>query len=64
MKFVCVVVLSLSFAFVALAQTPSPSKADATTEKELVAIAQELFDAVAIGNKAPWQAIFDGNACF
>jgi len=55
MKFVWLVVLWLGFSFVSLAQTPSPGKADAATEKELAAIAQELFDAVAIGNKAPWE---------
>ena len=55
MKLVCVVLLSLGLSFVALAQTPSQSKADAATEKELAAIAQELFDAVAVGNKAPWE---------
>lgn len=55
MKSTCAVLLFLSFCFVALAQPPSPGKADAATEKELVAIAQELFDAVAVGNKAPWE---------
>ena len=55
MKFVSTVLILLSLSFVALAQTPSQSKADAATEKELVAIAQELFDAVAVGNKAPWE---------
>ena len=47
--------LLLCFCFAALAQAPAQSKADAATEKELVAIAQELFDAVAVGNKAPWE---------
>lgn len=55
MKLVWVVLVSLSVCFAAQAQMPSQSKADAATEKELVAIAQELFDAVAIGNKAPWE---------
>ena len=55
MKSTCAVLLLLCFCFVALAQTPSQSKSDAATEKELVAIAQELFDAVAVGNKAPWE---------
>jgi hypothetical protein len=55
MKLICAVLISLSVSFGALAQTPSQSKSDAATEKELVAIAQELFDAVAVGNKAPWE---------
>jgi Domain of unknown function (DUF4440) len=55
MKVVWVACISLSVCFAALAQTPSQSKSGAATEKELVAIAQELFDAVAVGNKAPWE---------
>ncbi|HSS19781.1 MAG TPA: DUF4440 domain-containing protein [Pyrinomonadaceae bacterium] len=55
MKLVWACLMSLSLCFVALPQTPSATQADAATEKELVAIAQELFDAVAVGNKAPWE---------
>lgn len=39
---------------VGVAQRIAPSTADAATEKELVAIAQELYDAIAVGDKAPW----------
>ena len=55
MKSASAILLFLSFCFVASAQTPSPNKSDAATEKELVAIAQELYDAIAVGNKAPWE---------
>lgn len=55
MKSACAILLLLSFCFAAVAQTPSQSKSDAATEKELVAMAQELFDAVAVGNKTPWE---------
>lgn len=64
MKLACAVLLSLSFCFVALAQTSSQSKSDAATEKELVAIAQELYDAIAIGNKAPWEKYLAGDMIY
>jgi hypothetical protein len=43
-------ILSLS-AFAQTVQSP----ADLATEKELVGMAQELYDAIAVGNKAPWE---------
>jgi uncharacterized protein DUF4440 len=55
MRLVLAFTLLLSFCLSAVAQTALPGKSDAATEKELVAIAQELFDAVAVGNKAPWE---------
>lgn len=55
MKFVLAILVSLCFSVLTLGQTPQHSKSDAASEKELVAIAQELFDAVAVGNKAPWE---------
>lgn len=45
------VILSLSV----FAQTTTQSSTDLATEKELVRIAQELFDAIAVGNKEPWE---------
>ena len=38
-----------------IAQTSVQSSADLATEKELVRIAQELYDAIPVGNKAPWE---------
>lgn len=55
MKLAAAILLLLNLFFAVLAQTPSPNKSDAATEKELVAIAQELYDAIAVGNKAPWE---------
>jgi len=37
------------------AQTTVPSPADLATEHELALIAQELYDAIPIGNKVPWE---------
>jgi uncharacterized protein DUF4440 len=44
-------ILSLS----AFAQTTVQSPGDLATEHELVRIAQELYDAIPIGNKVPWE---------
>jgi hypothetical protein len=55
MKLAAAILLLLNLFFAVLAQTPSPNKSDAATEKELVAIAQELYDAIAVGNKVPWE---------
>jgi hypothetical protein len=38
-----------------IAQTTVPSPADLATEHELALIAQELYDAIPIGNKVPWE---------
>jgi hypothetical protein len=48
------VLLGLVFGASVSAQTTVKSSADVATENELVRIAQELFDAVAVG-KDPWQ---------
>ena len=55
MKFLSIVLLGLILSAPASAQTAGQSSADVATEKELMRIAQELYDAVAIGNKAPWE---------
>ena len=55
MKFLSIVLLGLILSAHASAQTAGQSSADVTTEKELMRIAQELYDAIAIGNKAPWE---------
>jgi hypothetical protein len=55
MKLAAAILLLLNLFFAVLAQTPLPNKSEAATEKELVAIAQELYDALAVGNKAPWE---------
>jgi hypothetical protein len=55
MKFLSIVLLGLIFPLQVSAQNTSKSLADIETEKELVRIGQELYDAVAIGNKAPWE---------
>jgi len=39
----------------AKSQVPTATEADKATERELVRIAQELYDAVAVGNKAVWE---------
>lgn len=46
--------LLLMFSISGSAQTEQKS-ANAATEAELVRIAQELYDAIAVGNKLPWE---------
>ena len=46
--------LLLMFSISGFAQTVQKS-ADAATEAELVRIGQELYDAIAVGNKLPWE---------
>lgn len=55
MKFVCSVLAVFIFTLSGFAQTSSKSSADLATEQELVRIAQELYDAIPVGNKAPWE---------
>ena len=55
MKFLSIVLLGLSFSLQVNAQNTVKSSADIETEKELVRIGQELYDAIAVGNKAPWE---------
>jgi hypothetical protein len=55
MKYIFAITALLISSSFAVAQKTTPAAADAATEKELVAIAQELYDAIAVGNKAPWE---------
>ena len=55
MKFFSIVLLGLFFSLQISAQNNVKSSADIETEKELVRIGQELYDAIAIGNKVPWE---------
>ena len=55
MKFTSSVLALFIFSLSGFAQTTVQSPADLATEKELVRIAQELYDAIAVGNKAPWE---------
>lgn len=55
MKALSSVLLLLIFMFSVFTQTDAQTRADQATEKELVRIAQELYDAIPIGNKAPWE---------
>jgi hypothetical protein len=55
MKYTFSVFVLFLLCLTAFAQTATKSSADSATEKELARIAQELFDAVAIGDKAPWE---------
>lgn len=55
MKFTSSVLALIIFSLSGFAQTTVQSPADLATEKELVRIAQELYDAIAVGNKAPWE---------
>lgn len=64
MKFLSIVLLGLILSAHASAQTTGQSSADVATEKELMRIAQELYDAVAIGNKAPWEKYVAGDVIY
>ena len=55
MKFLSIVLLGLIFSLQVSAQNNVKSSADIETEKELVRIGQELYDAIAVGNKVPWE---------
>ena len=55
MKSLSIVLLGLIFSLQVNAQNTVKSSADIETEKELVRIGQELYDAIALGNKAPWE---------
>jgi hypothetical protein len=56
----CFLFIILSGSTVALA----PGKEAPITEKELVRWTQELYDAVATGNQAPWKQYFAGDCIF
>jgi ketosteroid isomerase-like protein len=47
-----------------LAAAADAKREASTTEKELVAIAQELYDAIAVGNKEPWQKYLADDAIY
>src|SRR5271167_3260784 len=53
---VTVLMLLTSFALTALAET--------ITQDELIRKTQELFDAVAVGNQAPWKQYFADDAVY
>jgi len=55
MKFISSVLAMFILSLSGFAQTSSKSSADLATEQELVRIAQELYDAIPVGNKAPWE---------
>lgn len=55
MKSIGAVLGLLLFSFLSIAQTPLQSSSDSATEEQLVRIAQQLFDAIPIGNKAVWE---------
>jgi hypothetical protein len=55
MKFVCAVPVLLILSLSTIAQTRDRSPSDSVTEQELVRIAQELYDAIPVGNKAVWE---------
>jgi hypothetical protein len=55
MKLTCSVLALFILSLSAFAQTTVQSPAELATEKELVRMAQELYDAIAVGNKAPWE---------
>src|SRR4030081_1666139 len=47
--------LLLTISCAGVIQTSAQSGSAVATEKELVRIAQELYDAIPVGNKAPWE---------
>ena len=55
MKFILTVLWLFIFSSLGIAQTTAPIPPDSTTERELLNIAQELFDAIPLGNKAVWE---------
>ena len=55
MKLISSILLLLMFSALGMGQTTTPSSPDTATERELVNIAQELFDAIPLGKKAVWE---------
>jgi len=55
MKLISSILLLLIFSSLGMGQTTTQSSSVAATEQELLNIAQELFDAIPLGNKAVWE---------
>jgi hypothetical protein len=55
MRFVPAVLILLTFSSLGMAQTTAPASPDSAAERELMRIAQELYDAIPSGNKAVWE---------
>ena len=55
MKAIPVIFILAFFSSLGMAQSAVQSSSDLATEKELIAIAQQLLDAVASGDKAVWE---------
>lgn len=55
MKLISSILLLLTFSSLGIGQTTIPSSPDAAMERELLNIAQELFDAIPLGKKAVWE---------
>jgi hypothetical protein len=55
MKVISTLLASLAISSLVIAQTNSREPSAPVTEKELIRIAQELFDAIPAGNKAVWE---------
>jgi len=55
MKLISSILLLLIFSSLAMGQTTTQVSPDSVTERELLNIAQELFDAIPLGNKAVWE---------
>lgn len=55
MKSISALLVLLIFSSFGVAQTTAQNSSDSATEQELIRIAQELLDAVALGDKAVWE---------
>lgn len=56
--------ITLTIVFVAIAVHASPIETEKITQEELVRRTQELVDAIAIGNQAPWRTYFAEDAMY
>lgn len=55
MKFISAIFMLVLSASLGISQSSVRTPADAATEKELTSLAQQLLDAVAVGDKAVWE---------
>ncbi len=55
MKLISSILLLLIFSSLGMGQTTTQGSPDSATERELLNIAQELFDAIPLGQKAVWE---------
>jgi len=55
MKFILTVLWLFIFSSLSIAQSTVQVSSDSTTERELLNIAQKLYDAIPLGNKAVWE---------